>query len=114
MVGDNESRMLGLQSGRIDIDKRGGNKVTGIVRFHSAWVPNVVYPSLFELQKCLRSLLQQRFERLDVSANADAFDAEAHIFEVFCKPALAAKMNREVGDQTVRADIECTSSKENS
>lgn len=91
--------MLGFQSGRIEIDERGGNKVTGIVRLHSARVSNIVYPSFLELQERLRSLRQQRFKGLDVSANADAFDIETHVFEVFCKSALTAKMNREVGDQ---------------
>ena len=98
-MGDNESWMLGFQSRRIDINERDGGKVARIVGFNSAWVPDVVDPSLFELQKGLRSLRQQRLEGPDISANADAFDAEAHILEVFCKPRLAAKMNREVGNQ---------------
>ena len=98
-MGDNKSWWLGLQSRRIDIDKRGGDKVARVVRFYGAWVPDVVYPSLFELQECLRSFGQQRFERLDIPANADTFNTEAHVFEMLRKPALAAKMNWEVGHQ---------------
>jgi len=99
MVGDDESWMLGLQSGRIDIDEGSDNKIGGIVRLHSAWVPNVVYPSFLKLQKRRRSLRQQRFEGPDISTNTDTFDTETHILEVFCKSGLAAKMDRKVGDQ---------------
>jgi hypothetical protein len=98
-MGYNESWMLGLQSGRIDINKRGGNKVARIVGLHSAWVPDVVHPGFLELQKCLGSLHQQGFKGLDVPANADTLNTEAHIFEVFRESSLAAKVNREVGDQ---------------
>ena len=91
--------MLGLQSRRIDIDERSDNKVARIVGLHRAWVPNVVHPSFLELQKRFRSLRQQRFEGLDISANADAFDTEAHIFKVFGKSAFATEMDREVSDQ---------------
>jgi len=96
---DNKSWVLRLQSGRIDIDERSGYEVAWIVGLYGTGVPNVVYPGLLELQKCRRSLRQQRFERLDVPTNADALDTKAHIFEVLCKSAFTPQMDREMGDQ---------------
>ena len=89
---DHESRRLTFQQGWFGISRVRDDILGGIVRLHDAWIADVLGPLVLKFQQCPRTLVQEDFERSNLSANRNTLHAETDILKVFCERTFRTQM----------------------